>query len=60
MGEVVNLRRAKKAKARDTEEKSAAANRGIHGTPKRLREVAKAEKRRSEKLADAHKLEPDK
>ena len=47
MGEIVNLRRARKAKARDEKEKAADANRVVHGTPKALRNLAKARERRN-------------
>jgi len=36
MAEIVNLRRARKSKARGEQEKVAADNRVRHGTPKRL------------------------
>lgn len=55
MAEIVNLRQARKAKARGEKAKTADANRTLHGTPKHLRKLAKA---RSEKAAhdlDGHK-----
>ena len=57
MGELINLRRAKKSKRRNEDEKDAAANRVVHGTPKELREAAEAEKRRAERALGAHKIE---
>jgi hypothetical protein len=55
MGEIVNLRRARKAKARDEKDKAAEANRTIHGTPKHLRSLAKAKTAKSARDLDAHK-----
>lgn len=57
MGELINLRRVKKSKRRNETEKSAAANRVLHGTPKKLREAAEAEGRRAERTIGAHKIE---
>ncbi len=48
MGQLVNLRRARKGKARDAAEATAAANRNVHGIPKRERVAAKAEKDREQ------------
>ncbi|HEX4158108.1 MAG TPA: DUF4169 family protein [Rhizomicrobium sp.] len=59
MGTVVNLRRAKKAKARDQAGKDAAANRLKHGTPKASRAAAAAEKARAGRAVDSHKIEND-
>ena len=53
MSNVVNLRRAKKAKARGEREKDAANNRVTFGTPKHLRATAKAG---AEKQKRAHAL----
>ena len=55
MAEIVNLRRARKAKARDEKEKTAHANRVLHGTPKNLRDLAKAKTAKSIRELDAHK-----
>lgn len=59
MGEIVNLRRAKKAKGRAANEKQAAANRTNYGTPKKLRAQAEAEKRRVDERIDAHRLDDE-
>jgi len=40
--ELINLRRARKAKAKSEKDKAADANRVTHGTPKQLRDLAKA------------------
>ncbi len=55
MGGIVNLRRARKAKARDEKEKTAKANRTLHGTPKRLRDLAKAQGKKTNRDLDGHK-----
>lgn len=55
MAEIVNLRHARKAKARDEKAKAADANRISHGTPKRLRNLAKARSEKSARDLDAHK-----
>ena len=55
MAEIVNLRRARKAKARTEKDKTAQANRVLHGTPKNLRDLAKAKTAKSIRELDAHK-----
>ena len=55
MAEIVNLRRARKAKARDEKEKAADANRVLHGTPKDMRDLAKARSEKSARDLDARK-----
>ena len=55
MADVINLRRARKAKARDEKEKAAEANRLLHGTPKNLRDLAKAKSDKAARDLDAHK-----
>jgi hypothetical protein len=60
MSEIVNLRRARKEKARAAKAQQAEANRIRHGTPKNLRDLEKA---RAEKMAgdlNAHKLDDEK
>jgi hypothetical protein len=59
MVEIVNLRRARKSKARDAHEKAAAVNRLHHGTPKHLRDTAKAGNEKAVRAIDAHKIEPE-
>ena len=55
MGEIVNLRQARKAKARDEKAKTADANRTLHGTPKHLRKLVKARSDKAVRDLDAHK-----
>jgi hypothetical protein len=59
MADIVNLRRAKKAKARDLAEKDAAANRAKFGTAKSTRLASTAEKTRADRAIDSHKIEKD-
>ena len=53
--EIVNLRRARKAKAKEEKDKTAEVNRVTHGTPKDLRELAKARSEKELRDLDAHK-----
>ena len=55
MAELINLRRARKAKAKAEKDKAADANRVTHGTPKNLRDLAKARKDKAARDLDAHK-----
>jgi hypothetical protein len=57
MAEIVNLRRARKARQRAEKEKTAQANRVLHGTPKHLRKLSKAEKNKAEQRLLAQRLE---
>lgn len=60
MGELINLRRAKKTRALVAKAKTAAAHRAVHGTPKHLRRAAKLEKQRVDRNVDAHKIDAEK
>ena len=55
--EIVNLRRARKARARDAKAAEADANRTKHGIAKPLRDLAKARAEKDKTSADAHKLD---
>jgi hypothetical protein len=55
--EIVNLRRARKAKDKSEKAKTADANRVTHGTPKSLRNLAKARAEKEQRDLDAHKKE---
>lgn len=59
MAEIVNLRRARKAKARDAKASEADANRTKHGIAKPVRELAKARANKEKHTADAHKLDKE-
>ena len=58
MAEIVNLRRARKAKARAAKDSEADANRTKHGIAKPVRDLAKARAEKDRHAADAHKLDP--
>jgi len=57
MAEIINLKRARKAKDRAEKDKTAQANRIAHGTPRALRNLAGARKDKAEKGLSGHKLE---
>ena len=57
MAEIVNLRRARKAKTRAEKEKAADANRVLHGTPKAVRKLSEAQKNKAEQRLADHRLE---
>ena len=59
MGEIVNLRRVKKTRARAEQAAQAEANRALHGTPQAVRRAARAEQARAaNKLEGARILPP--
>jgi hypothetical protein len=60
MTEIINLRRARKDKARAEKDKAAQANRVVHGTPKPARKLAQARSQKAARELAAHKLEPHK
>lgn len=55
MGEVINLRRARKARVRADAQEKAAANRVAFGRTKAERDAAAAEKTRQQRLLDGAK-----
>lgn len=57
MGDVVNLRRARKARARAEEKARAAENRVRHGRTGADRRAAKAEAEKAARAADGHRLD---
>jgi len=57
MTNVINLRRARKAKARAAKETEADANRTKHGIAKPVRDLAKARTEKAQRATDAHKLD---
>lgn len=59
MAEIVNLRRARKAKAKAEKEKTAEANRVTHGTPKAVRDLAKAKTELAAKRLEEGRLDDD-
>lgn len=59
MGDIVNLRRARKAKARAEIELGAQANRVAHGRTKVEKALTKAEKEAADRKLDGHKRNDD-
>ena len=57
MAEIVNLNRARKARAKADKSKTAEANRVLHGTPKSLRNLAEARKNKADQALSSHRLE---
>ncbi len=59
MAEIINLKRARKAKARAEKDKAAEANRVAHGAPKAAKDLAKARTEQAEQRLSGHRLEKD-
>lgn len=59
MGEIVNLRLARKAKRRADEAKQAASNRAAHGESKAAKVLRKSEAERAARLLDGARREPE-
>jgi hypothetical protein len=59
MAEIINLRLARKAKARDTAEKIATANRAKFGATKGERQIRAAQEARLTRIVDGARLEKD-
>jgi len=57
MAEIVNLRRARKAKTRADKDRTAEANRAKFGTAKSERDLVKARAEIDRHAADMHKLD---
>ena len=57
MTEIINLRQARKARAKADKQKTAQANRVLHGTPKALRKLSDAKKTQAEQRFSGHELE---
>ena len=60
MGELINLRRARKAKARAAAQDAASANRAVFGTPKHARALTKARSEKERRDLEGRWLEPHK
>ncbi len=58
MAEIVNLRQARKRKARTEKELAAEQNRIRHGRPLSERERQRLEHEKADRTLDAHRLEP--
>ncbi len=59
MADIINLRRFRKIKARDQDDKVAEANRQKFGRTKSEKLLAKAEAANAAKLLDGHKRKPE-
>lgn len=59
MAEVVNLNRARKARAKAEAEKTAANNRVQFGTPKHLRKKGDAERKKTERDIEGKRLDDE-
>ena len=57
MADIINLRRARKDKARAAKTAEAEANRTRHGIAKKVRELAKARRDKDARAVDAHKMD---
>ena len=57
MAEIINLRRARKAKARDAKDAQAQAARTAHGVAKSTRALAKAQRDKDARNVDGAKLD---
>jgi hypothetical protein len=57
MAEIINLKRARKAKHRAEKDKTAQANRVAHGTPKALKKLSETQADKAGKGLSGHKLE---
>jgi Domain of unknown function (DUF4169) len=60
MADLINLRNARKQKAKKEKDKTAQANRVLHGAPKVLRKLSDAQKDQADQRFSGQKLEkPD-
>ncbi|MCL6251771.1 DUF4169 family protein [Altererythrobacter sp. KTW20L] len=59
MAEIVNLRMARKDRARNAKEREAQANRAVHGESKATKAARKADEARAAALLDGVRREPD-
>ena len=60
MADLINLRRARKARARAEKDRQAEVNRAAHGVAKPLKKLAEARAEKEAQKLSGHKLEPDK
>jgi hypothetical protein len=59
VAEIINLRRVRKAKARDAKAAEADANRTKHGVAKSVRDLATVRAKKDKRDVDARKLDKD-
>jgi hypothetical protein len=60
LAEIINLNRARKARAKDEARAVAVASRAAHGRTKGQRDTAEAERAKASRLLDGAKREPPK
>lgn len=60
MAEIVNLNRARKQRAKAEKQKTAQANRVLHGTPKALKKLSDALNDKADQGLAGHRLEKTK
>ena len=59
MAEIINLRRARKAKEREADATKASENRARFGRTKAEKEIDKAQKLRADRLLDGHERDKE-
>lgn len=59
VGDIVNLRRARKQRRRDQDDATAVANRLAHGVGKTAKQDARAERERAERTLEGHRRAPN-
>lgn len=59
MGEIVNLRRARKQRRRDQDDAAASANRLAHGVGNAAKREARAERERAQRALEGHRRAPN-
>jgi len=59
VGDIVNLRRARKQRRRDQDDAIAVANRLAHGVGKAAKQDARAERERAERVLEGHRRKPN-
>ena len=59
MGDLVNLRQARKRRDRERAATAAAENRAVHGMTRTERRKTEAEREKAARELDAHRLRPD-
>ncbi|MGO9422878.1 DUF4169 family protein [Roseiarcus sp.] len=57
MGDLVNLRQARKRREREREASAAAENRAVHGMTRAERQKAEREREKAARSLDSHKLD---
>lgn len=58
MGELVNLRTARKRASRQQDDACAASNRLAHGQSKHIRKLETAKQEKADRTLDQHRIEP--